>query len=370
MNKKLIALAVAAALAPAAALADNGNVTIYGQANASIDRVDPGTGSAALNDTAMRISSNSSRLGFKGTEDLGNGLSAVWQMESGVNLDTGATASTFMMRNTYVGLSSKAAGTFILGKHDTPYKLGTGSLDLFADTMGDYNAIVGNFNGTLAFDSRLGNVAAYISPALSGFTFIGAVVAANETNNTANKDGSAYSLTGMYGNGPLFASLSYEHAKDITGSSTEVTSAAAGAVLATLDSASATKLGLGYKFGAATVGFIAERIVLDPIGGDSIHRNAYYLNGSYTMGSNVLKAAYGKAGALSCTGCGNTDGKQFTVGVDHNLSKRSTVYALYSKMSNGTDGEYGLGAGQGGAVSPAAADQDPSVWSLGMKHSF
>ena len=399
MNKKLIALAVAAALAPAAALADNGNVTIYGQANASIDRVDPGTapsaaavpfnaitGAAAqpanrnFNDTAMRISSNASRLGFKGTEDLGNGLSAVWQMESDVNLDKGATASTFMMRNTYVGLSSKAAGTFILGKHDTPYKLGTGSLDLFADTMGDYNAIVGNFNGTLAFDSRLGNVAAYISPALSGFTFIGAVVAANETNNTANKDGSAYSLTGMYGNGPLFASLSYEHAKDITGSSTEVTSADAGGVLGALDKASAIKLGLGYKFGAATVGFIAERITLDPIlggiydangDGSSFRRNAYVLNGSYTMGSNVLKAAYGKAGALSCTGCGNTDGKQFTVGVDHNLSKRSTVYALYSKMSNGDGASYGLGGnGAGGAFRPAAAGQDPSVWSLGMKHSF
>lgn len=368
MNKKLLALAVAAALAPAAAMADSGNVTIYGVAHASIDRVDPGTGPAALNDDAWRVSSNSSRLGFKGTEDLGNGLSAVWQMETGVNLDTGSSASSFMLRNSFVGLSSKTAGTAILGRHDTPYKLGTASLDLFADTMGDYNAIVGNVAGTVAFDSRLGNVMAYISPTWSGFHFAAAAVMANETNNTANRDGKAYSLTGVYSNGGLFGSLSYEQAKDISGSSTEVAPAALGSVLATLDKATGTKLGLGYNFGAATVGFIAERIKLS-VPGDDTTRNAYYLNGSYKMGNNVLKAAYGQANDMS--GTSDTGAKQFVVGVDHNLSKRTAVYALYSKMNNDNAGGYGLGGnGAGGAFSPAAAGQDPSVVSLGMKHSF
>lgn len=384
MNKKLIALAVAAALAPAAAMADSGNVTIYGQANASIDRVDPGTGAGTtaspVNAEAWRVSSNSSRLGFKGTEDLGNGLSAIWQMESSIGLD--GSTSTLAGRNTFVGLSSKAAGTALFGKHDTPYKLATGGLDLFGDTMGDYNAIIGNVQGTVAFDSRLNNVAAYISPTWSGFHFAGAAVAANEDNTTALKNGSAYSLAGIYDNGPVFASLAYEQAKDINTGSTEASlvSVLTSATTSITDKASATKLGLGYKFGVATVGFIAERITIDPAlgqgndangDGSSYHRNAYYLNGSYTMGSNVIKAAYGKAGALSCTDCGNTDGKQFVIGVDHNLSKRSALYALYSKMNNGTDGKYGLGqGGAGGAFSPAAAGQDPSVWSLGMKHSF
>ena len=371
MNKKLIALAVAAAIAPAAAMADSGNVVIYGVAHASVDRVDPGTNAAAtvLNDTAWRVSSNSSRLGFKGTEDLGNGLSAVWQMETGVSLDSGSTSSDFMLRNSFVGLSSKTAGTVLLGKHDTPYKLGTGSLDVFGDTMGDYNAIVGNRAGTVAFDSRLGNVAAYISPTWSGFHFAAATVAANETNNTANPDGSAYSLTGVYSNGPLFASLSYEKAKDITsGSSTNVVGSLA-TTLITLNEASGTKLGLGYKFGDATVGFIAERIKVETLAGVSNTRNAYYLNGSYKMGSNVLKAAYGQANDIS--DAPDSGAKQFVVGVDHNLSKRTAVYALYSKMNNDTAGNYGLGGnGAGGAFAPAIAGQDPSVWSLGMKHSF
>lgn len=387
MNKKLIALAVAAALAPAAAMADSGNVTVYGVVHASVDRADPGTapsnaatpfnpvtgaaatpGNTNFNDTGYRVSSNSSRIGFKGTEDLGNGLAAVWQMETGVNLDSGTNGGSYFQRNSFLGLSSKTAGTVLFGRHDTPYKLGTGGLDLFADTMGDYNAIVGNIGGTVAFDSRLGNVAAYISPTWGGFHFAGAAVAANETNNTANRDGSAYSLTGIYDNGPMFGSLSYERAKDFSASSTDVTSLAS--TLSTLDKATAAKLGLGYKFGGATVGFIAERIKLVPtLTGADLTRNAYYLNGSYTMGSNVLKAAYGQANDMS--GVSDSGAKQYVIGVDHNFSKRTSVYALYSKMNNDTVGSYGLGGnGAGGAFAPAAAGQDPSVWSAGMRHSF
>lgn len=374
MNKKLLVLAVAAALAPAAAMAEPGNVTIYGQANASVDYINPGTCTAAPCETkAGRVSSNNSRLGFKGTEDLGNSLSAVWQMETGVNLDN--FKSGFMQRNSFVGLSSSTMGTAILGKHDTPYKLGTDSLDLFKDTMGDYNAIVGNVVGNVAFDSRLGNVAAYISPTFGGFTFIGAAVAANESNTAALANGSAFSMTGMYGNGPLFASLSYEQAKNINANSTDVDStnnlindfAGFG-----LEKAAATKLGLGYKFGGATVGFIAEHMKFDQMpGGVTITHNDYYLNGSYTMGSNVVKAAFGKAGTLSCSGCNGADGaKQYVIGADHNFSKRTSVYALYSKMNNDTGGSYGLGGNGGDGTFAVSAGQDPSVWSLGMKHSF
>jgi len=372
MNKKLLAFAVAAAFAaPMVANADSGNVTIYGQANASIDRVNPGTGAAALNDDAWRVSSNSSRLGFKGTEALGNGLSAVWQMETGVSLDSGSTASDFMMRNSFVGLSSGTMGTAILGRHDTPYKLGTASLDPFADTMGDYNAIVGNIGGTVAFDSRLGNVMAYISPTWSGFHFAAAAVMANETNNTANKDGSAYSLTGVYANGPIFASLSYEQAKDITGSTTNAAPAALGGVLATLEKARGTKLGLGYNAGVAKVNFVYEQIKVNAAGASDNTRNAYYLSGTVPMGKIALNAAYGRTGDISNNTVDNDGASQITIGADYSFSKRTVAYALYSRMDNKNNGGYGLGGnGAGGAFAPAAAGQDPSVFSLGMKHSF
>lgn len=363
MNKKLIALAVAAAIAPAAALADSGNVTIYGQASASYDNISTG---AAGQDTLHRISSNNSRLGFKGTEDLGNGLSALWQVETTVALDGGTAATTLGSRNTFLGLSSKTMGTALFGRHDTPYKLGTGSLDVFVDTMGDYNSIIGRTEVTgLTFDSRLSQVAAYISPTWSGFHFAVATVAANEAGNGATANGKAYSATGVYANGPLFASLSWEKAIDTaTGNTAGVPATGAG------NDASSVKLGLGYTIDALKLGFIYENIgVSSGLQGLGIDRTAYLVNAAYAMGKNTLKASYAKAndGDNAAT---DTAAKQWTLGVDHNLSKRTSVYALYTKMDNSAGATYGIGGnGAGGAYAPAAGE-DPRAVSLGMRHSF
>jgi predicted porin len=371
MNKKLIALAVAAAIAPAAAMADSGNVTIYGQMNVSYDNINTG---AAGYDTLNKISSNSSRLGFKGAEDMGNGLSAIWQIESLVDVDVAAGSGTneyagkaFAARNTFLGLSSKTMGTALFGRHDTPYKLGTGSLDIFADTLGDYNSIIGRTEGTgLTFDSRLGNVAAYISPTWSGFHFAVATVAAQEADNGATANGKAYSATGVYINGPLFASLSWEKAIDTTGgNSAGVPGTGAG------NDASSVKLGLGYTIDALKLGLVYENIgVSTALQGMGIDRTAYLLSASYKMGSNTLKAAFAKAN--DGDSAADTAAKQWTLGVDHDLSKRTSVYALYTKMDNAAGATYGIGGnGAGGGLASAVnAGDDPRAISLGMRHSF
>jgi len=105
MQKKIIALAIAAAIS-GPAFAD-GNVTVYGVANASFDLVDNGSIGATSGTRNNKISSNASRIGFKGSEDLGEGLKAVWQIESLISLDgaAAATPDTLGTRNTYVGLS-------------------------------------------------------------------------------------------------------------------------------------------------------------------------------------------------------------------------------------------------------------------------
>jgi len=360
MNKKLIALAVAAALAPAAALADSGNVVIYGVAHVSYDNISTG---ASGQDTLNRISSNSSRIGFKGTEDLGNGLSAIWQMEQQIGLDSAAANAT--PRNQFVGLSSKTMGTLLAGTHDTPYKLATGGLDVFGDTIADYNTIIGNVNGTNVRDLRLGNVVAYITPTWSGFHAAIATSMLNESGNavpaTQQGNPSAWSMAGIYDNGPLFASLAYEIQKS------QVV-----ATPADLFTTKGTKLGLGYKFGATKVGFVHERLNDDnPVtaNANAGTRNAYLLNVAHTMGANVIKASYGKAsdGATAA----DTSAKNWTIGVDHNLSKRTSVYALYTKTDNAAGATYGVGgAGAGGLYNAAAVGEDPRAFSLGMKHSF
>src|SRR5687767_11285587 len=131
MKKKLMTLAVAAALgAPAAVLAQGTNVTIYGTLNADFERVEAkGTSQGIAGNSVIgaqpatspefegrqRVSSNSSNIGFRGTEDLGNGLKAIFQCESSTRVDNGGDG--FCTRNTHVGLSGNW-GTVFYGQWD------------------------------------------------------------------------------------------------------------------------------------------------------------------------------------------------------------------------------------------------------------
>ncbi len=381
MKKSLIALAVAGAFA-APAFAATSNVDVYGVLNIAVEDTNATNVTPAVLD-------NTSRLGFKGSEDLGGGLKAIWQIESALggngatignnactskapaltrgagadgilgNLDdvwtaaapsTSCTTAGLATRNTFVGLAG-GFGTVLMGRHDTPYKLGTASLDIFGDTVADYN--LGRLNGVqLLFnshDARVGNALAYISPTWSGFHFAAAVVAANEATATNNDTIDATSFTGVYVNGPLFASLSYQDVKD--------------AVALGSDS-SAWKLGLGYSFGDAKVGFIYEKVDADTTLSD---RKSWQLNGSYTMGPIVLKAEYGKVSDADFGITANADQTLWALGVDYNLSKRTTAYLVYGKG----DSDAAVAAvSLNGAAIAASANGDVSGWNIGIKHSF
>ena len=119
MNKKLLVVAVAAAVAaPVTAIAD---VTIYGKLHMSLDYVMSDNQAASGQDkNNLNVSSNSSRIGFKGSEDLGGGLKGIWQVEQSVNLDE--SGSQWATRNSFLGVSS-GFGDLLLGRHDTPYKV-------------------------------------------------------------------------------------------------------------------------------------------------------------------------------------------------------------------------------------------------------
>jgi predicted porin len=235
MNKKLLTLAVAAAMAaPAIASAE---AIMYGKLNMSVDYFDveqnalvrspydgrlyPSTVQSfkgwTLNGTNGAGSSRANRLGVKGSEDLGNGLKAIYQIEFGVrmaneadnDIDNGDADSAVTMRNSFVGLAGDW-GTFLVGRHDTPLKISTGKLDLFSDTVADYN-------GTVGFDDiRADNAIAYISPSWNGLQFAGAVVpgggatTGGEYNLYSDSISEAWSLAAIYKNGPFYASAAYE----------------------------------------------------------------------------------------------------------------------------------------------------------------
>jgi predicted porin len=352
-------------------MADSGNVTLYGQANVSFDSVDVGNTATTTAQKVTRVSSNASRIGLKGSEDLGGGLSAVWQVESTVDIDgetgAGGNANTFGTRNTFVGLSGKDWGTLVLGRHDLPYKLATRGLDYFADTIADNRSLMGLVTTGVTHDDRTTDTIAYVSPNMGGFSaVVGYVSGAENATTSTNVKGDAWSLAGMYEAGPLFATLAYQTVDGGTVSNIPTVS-----TVGANKNAKAWKLGAGYKMDALDVGVVYESLDDDMGAGglSSFGHNNWHLTGKYSFGNDAVKLAYTKAGALDNTA--NSGAKQVSLGYDHSFSKRTGFYALYTKLSNDSAASYGLTtAGSTGGNAAMGNDADPSAWSFGLKHSF
>ncbi len=352
-SRKLTGLILAAALPVGVQAADN--VTVYGKVRTSVDFTDNGTGDA------KNVSSNASRLGFKGNEDLGNGLRAIFQMETLVTVDGSAALLFGTPRNSYVGLMS-GFGTMVLGVTDNAYKLATGKLDIYSDSMGDFNAIIGNVSGaTTPFNEREPDSINYWSPKMEGFQFL----AAYRVDEDATVKQDRYSLAGVYEEGAYYASLAYESHANEANATGSISSTATGRIFDT----NAWTLGLGYIFNHdnTKVNFVYEDLAQDGAA-TVMDRTAWYLALAHKMGSNTFKVAYANADDNDVGP--NTGASWFVVGVDHSLSKRTTVYALYTQTDNDSGARYGLGTGGStGAVVPTLG-KDPSTLSIGINHDF
>lgn len=312
MKKKLLALAMAAAL-PMGAQAD---VTIYGLAHLSIDFVDPDVGQSLTD-----VESRASRIGFKGSEDLGDGLKMVWQVESQVNMSDNKT-DYLAGRNTFIGLAG-GFGTFLYGRHDTPVKISTGSMDIFADTIADYNAA----GMGAIIDIRANDAIAYVSPAMGGFTFIGALVPDADYDATGDEVG-AYSLAGMWSSGAFTVAGGYESLDDLVGG---------------VDAAH-WRIGAGYNGEV----FVVNGIYQDA--GDFGY-DSFVINGGYKFGNNMLKAGYSNVDPDNAS---SIDG--WVIGLDHDFSKRSKMYVMYASSE--------------GDLQQTNATGEQDGFSLGMIHKF
>lgn len=316
MNKTIIALATAAAIAAPVA---NANVTIYGKVHVSVDHVDQ-DGS-----TVWNVMSRASRIGFKGTEDLGNGLSLIWKAETTYDFSDGSAWDS--ARNAYIGLTGNW-GTFLYGIHDTPFKMSTGKLDLFADTLADNNSTIG------FHEVRADNAIAYISPNMNGLTVAAAIIA-KEGQHSDTGLADAYSIAAMYSNNGLYLSAAYE---DLGGPGNSI------------DHVSKWRVGAGYTMNAFTLNGIYESRDRNNQG----TQNHWQVQGGYSFGNNVAKAMYGVSDSLN-----DSNKSSWALGLDHKLSKRTSAYALY------VDSEHNL-ASEMGCDSPCAGDG----FSFGMIHNF
>ena len=351
MKKSLIALAVAGVVS-APAFAATSNVDVYGVLNMSLNYVDSDVAGAR---ESANVTSSASRIGFKGTEDLGGGLAAIWQIESTVNVDEGG--GNFATRNSFVGLTG-GFGTVLMGNHDTPMKLLGRMVDNFGDTLADSRNILGATaaTGLTAFDLRTKNTVAYVTPNFSGFTATAAYVtdyAATTSLDSQNTD--AYSINGVYSNGPLMLGVAYEAHNGATSAPAPGTNSDMWRIVGGFNVA-------GFKLSA----------LYETIDGDvaAMNRDAYGLFATYNMGAFALKANYLVADESDRVG-GNDGADQWTIGADYSLSKRTVVYGYYAATSNDAFGGYGLGSGVGASdMTVGNLGTDPQSFGLGLRHAF
>lgn len=376
---------------PLAALADTSNVSLYGVANVSIDSINTGTSAAGVHGTNItKASSNATRVGLKGSEDVGGGFSANWQIETLIALDNSSNSCAavaagqavpacnsntgiFATRNSFAGLGSKDYGAILVGRYDTPYKISTRKLDNFSDSIADNRSLFGTIASTsayAAFDGRQPDVIAYTSPVIAGFSASVAQVNLAETATTAAAaKATATSFAAMYESTTLTGSLAYETHKLNT--------------VRIGGKESAWRIGLGYtlddfSFGAAyesttdTLGKATSLTSCSALaaGTDCFGHIATYLTAKYNFGSDALKVAYTKVGSLAAST--GTGANQVSLGYDHRLTKRSTLFAVYTKLTNETKANYGLGnaAFSSGATASIGAGAVPSALSFGLKQMF
>lgn len=397
MQKKIIALAIAG-LSATAAFAQS-NVTIYGIIDTTFDNVKRSDSVAAqtANDVSFnRVSYNSSYIGFKGAEDLGNGLKAVFQLEVGVDPAAGAALS--LSRDSYGGVAG-GFGTLVAGQLTGPTRALGASVDVNegATGIGANIALIGKLGNNLTnlttdangnagfgaagrsqtqastFDTRWKNSVAYISPNFSGFTGVIAYVAnENKLDGAAGVNTSGWDLGVNYANGPLTVGVAYNpvrlenNANVAAVSYNGVNLTALGTDIKT----DAKRIGATYDFGVVKVAALYDRVNLRGSALD-LDQNVWGLGLTVPVSSaGKVIGQYYKAGNVSGL-AGDRGAKFYELGYVHSLSKRTSVRAVYAHLDNETNANYDFGVNAvGNGVAGAGAGTTISGFQFGIRHSF
>ncbi|QEL56149.1 porin [Chromobacterium paludis] len=327
MKKSLIALLVAAM--PAAAFAD---VTIYGAIKAGVENLDKGGNTTKV----TNIDDLGSRIGFKGSEDLGNGLKTIWQVETGFNIDgtagTGSHSGTFANRNSFLGLQG-GFGTVRFGNVSNFLDSDMGVVDTWT-----YNSSILGL-GTFTRDGdRLKNSVRYDLPSVVPGLTAALQYGAKETRGAATPSDRESTILGLgYENSGFFGKYAYVH---------EAPKAAAGV------NTDKHQLEVGYNANNLFVGLGYKQSKGDDASyqGDYTAKDTkaveYALTANYTFGAITPKFTYAHGDNLKVAGVtkDNTGYDQYLLGADYALSKRTTVGAQYGQLKfKGADTQKALG---------------------------
>jgi len=371
MQKKLIALAIAG-LATLPAFAQS-NVTIYGLVDMGYkwtgDNIDDRVANRSGIDSGM---SAGSRIGFKGTEDLGNGLKAGFVLEQGILTDTGASSQggrTFG-RQSYVSLSG-GFGTVALGRQYPASYLLTATVDPFGSgTAGQYNSVY-------LTEYRWDNAATYVSPSWNGFSVAASfTMNANYANEALGNRGAgdvgdihAWSIVPQYSNGPLFVGFNIEEMR------AKSTGAFDGEKIRVYDLAGTYDFGvakLAASYGlrrASAADFSPDTAAVD--GKDT---KQWFVGVTVPVSTaGTLRASYVSRKTEVAAGGADAKASQWALGYEHALSKRTSLYAVYADINNNRAArESTLFSSIGDAIAGGTVNGDgyQSGANLGVIHRF
>lgn len=376
MQKKIIALAVAG-LISGGAFAQS-NVTISGGIFMGYDsnKTSGAAGTAGFG-TVNRVTDHSSNLNINGSEDLGGGMKAVFQIDTRFGLDQ--AGGTWAGGNSHVGLSGNW-GRVVAGKQDLHYNElagGIGSMRVRSLQSLLGHGIMSEVNGVaITPRTRSNNVVMYNSPVMSGFA-VQVAASTNAGTTTASttgaeggqaadgSKGSAWNATLKYANGPINAGYSYWQNNEEGGNGAAV----AGAMVDQRSNRIWARyaLPMGLSLG---IGYDSSKYDSDATANTNwVKRNAWQLTGQYTMGANAFYLQYAKAGNTSGAGAADSGSgaKAWLLGYDYALSKRTNIGISYTELKNDTtNGTYDFFATP--VLTPVGAKS--AQWHLGMSHSF
>ena len=324
------------ASAAGAASAQSG-VTVYGILDAGIAR-ETGGAEGSVTKLASGVQSGS-RLGFKGQEDLGNGMSAHFVLENGLDLDTGKARQNGALfgRHAYVGLTT-SAGTVNLGRQCNQIFIALDGIDPFETVF------TGSANNLMSIGTaRTNNTVSYATPKLNGLSATVMYGFGEQPGDSTLGRTVAFSVD--YAAGPLVATLAYDSLK--------VTS---------FNTLKEILLGASYNFGPATVHAAFETEKND-VGGDF---RDFLLGASVPLGQGKLLASYVKKQDRSA---GQQGGRQFAVGYVYTLSKRTNLYSSLGTIRNELAATNVVGDASSGGSTPAAGHGSRAL-ALGIRHKF
>jgi len=403
MQKKIIALAIAG-LASTAAFAQT-NVTIYGIADVGFEYANPDT--AARGQHKFRVQSGQSagsRIGFKGVEDLGNGVSALFVAEMGFNFDNGQASThgtnggniagvgnntagfgnaaetgfnegqQLFQRQAFAGLKTPM-GTVTLGRQYTPFYGVKSRTDAFGVGMnGGIQNVVGFIPGNA---DRLNNTVAYTSPNFGGVSAVVAYSAGQENANnvetggavvnpgatTYNNAGKVWAGLVQYEAGPVYAGFAYHRVNTLTANANNTDTRIADAWITgvTYD------LGMVKLFGTYGRGKLQNADTAAP---NTVTRgNAFQVGVRVPMGKHTVIAAYNNGNNTTSATTGQNDARLFGLGYEYAMSKRTALYASYGKMYNSGAAASGINNAIANGLTTSAGG-DPSSIITGVRHAF